>query len=184
VIRPKGGQSCGNRRSPQPDRRVGEVVLIAPVQSGAVTASSPEEAIRNLLGTYCERMDGADWSGLGALFADARLVEEHGHLVAEGADGVQALYEGGTQLHDGRPGTRHITANTVIELDDGARAASARSSYVVFQAAPGLALQPIIAGRYRDRFELAEGAWRFTERCFYVDQVGDLSHHLTYALPA
>ena len=77
--------------------------------------------------------------------------------MAEGADGVRALYEGGTQLHDGRPGTRHVTANTVIELDDGGRAATARSSYVVFQAAPDLALQPIIAGRYRDRFEQVDG---------------------------
>src|SRR4051794_10083635 len=127
-------------------------------------------------------MDGADWAGLGELFAAARLVEEHGHLVAEGADGVRALYERGTQLHDGRPGTRHVTANTVIELDEDERAATARSSYVVFQAAPGFALQPIIAGRYRDRFELVEGGWRFTERCFFVDQVGDLSHHLTYDL--
>ena len=53
---------------------------------------------------------------------------------------------------------------------------------MVFQAAADLALQPIIAGRYRDRFEQVDGGWRFAERCFYVDQVGDLSHHLTYAL--
>ena len=143
----------------------------------------PQEAIRNLLGRYCELMDGADWAGLGALFAHARLTEEHGQVVAEGADGVRALYEGGTQLHDGRPDTRHITANTVIELDEGGQTATTRSSYVVFQAAPDLALQPIIAGRYRDRFEQVEGVWRFVERCFFVDQVGDLSHHLTYTLP-
>jgi 3-phenylpropionate/cinnamic acid dioxygenase small subunit len=146
--------------------------------------SDPHESIRNLLGRYCELMDGAEWADLGALFTHARLVEEHGHLVAEGAEGVRRLYEGGTQLHDGRPGTRHVTANTVIEVADGGEAATARSSYVVFQAAPDLPLQPIIAGRYRDRFERVDGAWRFAERCFYVDQVGDLSHHLTYALPS
>jgi 3-phenylpropionate/cinnamic acid dioxygenase small subunit len=144
--------------------------------------SDHHEQIRNLLGRYCELMDAADWDGVGALFAHARLTEEHGHLVAEGADGVRALYEGGTQLHDGRPGTRHTTVNSVIELDDGERSATVRSSYVVFQAAPDLPLQPIIAGRYRDRFERADGGWRFTERCFFVDQVGDLSHHLTYEL--
>jgi 3-phenylpropionate/cinnamic acid dioxygenase small subunit len=145
--------------------------------------SDHHEQIRNLLGRYCELMDAADWDGVGALFAHARLTEEHGHLVAEGADGVRSMYERGTQLHDGRPGTRHLTVNTIIELDEDERTATARSSYVVFQAVPDLALQPIITGRYRDRFEQAGGRWRFTERCFLVDQVGDLSHHLTYALP-
>ena len=51
----------------------------------------------------------------------------------------------------------------------------------MFQAADGFALQPIIAGRYRDRF-VDDGGWRFDERCFFVDQVGDLSHHLTYSV--
>ncbi len=140
------------------------------------------EAIRNLLGRYCEAMDAGDWPAVGALFAAARMTEEHGHVVAEGAEAVQALYEGGTHLHGGSPGTRHITAGSIIELDDDGRRASVRSSYVVLQAAPGLALQPIISGRYRDRFVDGPDGWCFAERCFLVDQVGDLSHHLTYAL--
>lgn len=143
--------------------------------------SDAHEAIRYLLGRYCELMDGGDFDGLGELFAQARLVEEHGHLVAEGRDGVARLYRDGTRLHDGSPGTRHVTANTVIEVSEDASAAEARSSYIVFQAADGFALQPIIAGRYRDRF-VDDGGWRFDERCFFVDQVGDLSHHLTYSV--
>ena len=142
----------------------------------------PHEAIRNLLGLYCERMDAGDFDGLGALFDRARLVEEHGALVAEGADGVAALYRNGTRLYEGSPRTRHITADTIIEVDHDGRGATARSSYVVFQAADGFALQPIIAGRYRDRFVAGDAGWRFAERCFFVDQVGDLSHHLTYDL--
>lgn len=140
------------------------------------------EAIRNLLGRYCELMDAADWPAVGQMFARARLTEEHGHLVAEGADNVRALYERGTMLYDGSPGTRHVTANSVIELDDDGRSATVRSSYVVFQAAPGLALQPIITGRYRDRFAADDDGWHFVERCFHVDQVGDLSHHLATGL--
>jgi 3-phenylpropionate/cinnamic acid dioxygenase small subunit len=141
------------------------------------------EAIRNLLGRYCELMDAADWDGVGQLFARARMTEEHGHVVAEGADGVRKLYADGTHLHDGTPGTRHITANTIIEVADDGRSAEARSSYVVLQAAPELPLQPIITGRYRDRFERDGETWRFAERCFFVDQVGDLSHHLTWSPP-
>ena len=83
--------------------------------------SDAHESIRNLLGRYCELMDGAEWADLGALFTHARLVEEHGHLVAEGADGVRRLYEGGTQLHDGRPGTRHVTARRAVALVESAR---------------------------------------------------------------
>ena len=144
--------------------------------------SDAHEAIRNLLGRYCELMDAGDFAGLGALFSAARMVEEHGHLVAEGADGVERLYASGTQLYDSSPRTRHVTTNTIIEVDDDGGGATARSSYVVFQGVDGFALQPIITGRYRDRF-VFDGAWQFAERCFYVDQVGDLSHHLTYAVP-
>ena len=163
-----------------PARRTGAGAPRCPASYPRPVAE-PHEAIRNLLGRYCALMDAADWPAVGALFARARLTEEHGHLVAEGAAGVQALYERGTMLHDGRPGTRHITANTVIEIDADGRGAEAGSSYVVFQAAPGLALQPIITGRYRDRFALDDD-WHFSERCFFVDQVGDLSHHLAAGL--
>lgn len=136
------------------------------------------EAIRNLLGRYCELMDGAQWEQVGALFAKALLVGPDGATVADGADAVRALYQRGTKLHAGSPRTRHITANTIIEVDGGT--ASARSSYVVFQGLAGFALQPIITGRYADTFVHDDGAWRFARRQFFVDHVGELSHHLTY----
>jgi len=129
-------------------------------------------------------MDAADWVGLGNLFALARMVEEHGAVVAEGHEGVQRLYERGTRLYDGSPRTRHITANTVIEMVPTGEEAMARSSYVVFQGVDGFPLQPIITGRYRDRFARGDGGWHFTERGFFVDQVGDLSRHLTWELPS
>jgi hypothetical protein len=56
-----------------------------------------------------------------------------------------------------------------------------RSSYTVLQAVESTPLQPIIAGRYRDRFVRgADRGWRFAERRFVVDLVGDLSRHLTF----
>jgi hypothetical protein len=42
----------------------------------------------------------------------------------------------------------------------------------------GAPLQPIVAGRYLDRFARVDGAWRFAERRILVDLVGDLSRHL------
>ena len=62
---------------------------------------------------------------------------------------------------------------------------SARSSYLVLQATDGFALQPIIAGRYVDRFEQEgtetdagrDGGWYFARRHFAIDLAGDLSQH-------
>jgi hypothetical protein len=139
------------------------------------------EAIRNVLGRYCELMDSAAWAEVGELFAHAELVDPHGVVVAAGAAAVHKLYELGTKLYDGSPRTRHVTSNTVLEV--GPATATASSAYVVFQAADGLALQPIITGRYRDEFDCADGVWRFARRQFFVDHVGDLSHHLTYEVP-
>jgi len=53
----------------------------------------------------------------------------------------------------------------------------------VLQAVPGLPLQPILAGRYHDRFERRSGVWWFSERRYLVDLVGDVSHHLLTELP-
>jgi 3-phenylpropionate/cinnamic acid dioxygenase small subunit len=144
--------------------------------------SDAHEAIRWLLSRYCELMDAAAWAAVGELFADAELAGPNDAVLARGGAAVAAMYERGTRLYDGSPRTRHITANTLIELDgDGA---DARSSYVVFQGVDGFALQPIITGRYQDRFVRVDGDWRFARRQFFVDHVGDLSHHLTYEVPS
>ena len=134
------------------------------------------EQIRNLLGTYCEAMDAADWDALGALFADGALTDGDGNEIARGAAGVARFYSGMVVLHDGSPRTRHLTTNAVISVDGDS--ATCRSSFAVFQQVEDGPLQPVAAGRYRDRFTGVDGAWRFAERAFHLDQVGDLSQHL------
>ena len=135
------------------------------------------EQIRNLLGTYCERMDAGDFAGLAELFADGRLADEHGNVFATGADEVRRMWEAQTVLYDGSPRTRHVTANPVINVD--VDVATCTSSYVVFQGVDGFALQPIVTGRYADTFARDEtGRWHWTERRYAIDHAGDLSHHL------
>ena len=144
---------------------------------------SDGDHVRNLLGRYCERLDAGDFAGVGALFADGRLTTDDGTVLATGADEVAAFYRRGTRLHDGSPRTKHLVADTVMEVAPDGSAIVARSSYVVLQAVDGeLALQPIIAGRYVDSFERVDGAWTWTERSFAVDLLGDLARHLTYQL--
>ena len=138
--------------------------------------------LRNLLGLYCERIDAGDFRGVGELFEHAALTEPGGTELARGADAVEAFYAAGTLLHDGSPRTKHLVTNVVLDIDEAAGVAAVRSSYLVLQQVGAGPLQPIITGHYHDTFERPDGAWRFTERRFFVDLLGDLSQHLAYAI--
>lgn len=147
--------------------------------SGPVVVSDGDQ-IRNLLGTYCERIDAGDFDGVGELFARGGLAA--GPLGSPsfvlGAEAVAAFYRSGTQLHEGSPRTHHVVANTVLAEPDANGVLVVRSSYVVHQAVQGFPLQPIVAGRYVDHFARDEtGTWHFVQRHFTVDLLGDLSHH-------
>ena len=137
----------------------------------------PYEAIRNLLGTYCLLIDAGDFRALGELFADGVLLDEQGRVAAKGAEAATALWTGLVQrFDDGTPHTRHTTANAIIELA-GDGTAVCRSSFVVLQQIESR-IEVIAMGRYRDTFSSTEGDWRFTSRQFFLDQLGDVSHHM------
>ena len=140
---------------------------------------SDGDQIRNLLGAYCDLVDQGDHAGVGALFGDEGvLAAEDGTVIARGREAIADFYARTTKRHDGSPRTKHVVANTVLEPgEDGS--VVARSSFVVLQATADLPLQPIIAGRYVDRFAPdGGGGWRWVERRFAADLVGHLSHHL------
>ena len=67
-----------------------------------------------------------------------------------------------------------------IYVDDSAGTARSRSYYAVTQATPDLPLQVIVTGHYHDTFHRVDGAWWFDTRTMFVDQVGDMSHHLKF----
>ena len=144
---------------------------------------SDGDHVRNLLGEYCERIDAGDFTGVGELFADGRLATDDGAVLASGTEQVAAFYRAATKLHPESPRTKHLVVDTVLDPASDGSSIVARSSYVVLQAVDeALALQPIIAGRYVDTFKRAGDGWRWDERRFAVDLLGDLSHHLAFAL--
>jgi ketosteroid isomerase-like protein len=149
-------------------------------------ASDSARAIENLLYAYAERIDAGDFEAVADLFAHGRIsvspAAKPGQRV-EGRDNVLAMYRGSTRLYEnGTPHTKHVTTNPIIEVESGAKAAAARSYYTVLQQVDELPLQPIISGRYHDSFRRIDGGWWFDTRIMFVDLVGDLSHHLLYAL--
>ena len=136
-------------------------------------------AITTLMYRYAECVDAADFAGIGALFADGRLTTRGMRGATIGAEAVRDLYTHTNKVHpNGTLMTRHLTTNVIVDIDEATNTATARSSFVVFQATPSVPLQPIVTGRYRDRFERVDGEWRFAEREMGVEQFGDVSDHL------
>lgn len=150
-------------------------------ESTHIPADRPSSyrAIENLIATYAELVDDGDFAGLGALLADATFTGSGAPV--SGPDAIEKMFEDMLIVYDdGTPRTRHVTTNIVIDADEGAGTAVSRAYFTVLQALPGLALQPIASGRYRDRFERCDGQWRFAERRVLVDLVGDVSRHLRH----
>jgi len=149
---------------------------------GAGTWQS-HHAITALMFRYAECVDAADFGGIAALFAQGRITNEGVKGAIVGPDAVRKLYERTNRVHDdGTTRTRHINSNVIVDIDDDATRASARSSFVVFQQTAALPLQPIVSGRYRDTFVNTGGEWRFDCRHIFVDLVGDVREHLTFDL--
>lgn len=153
-----------------------------------------ETQITNLLYRYAECMDAGDLPGAAALFDHARIRiggPGDGSMTSDGPDTVDAsrllgIWKSLVVIHaDGTPRTKHVTTNPIVEVDEAGGTASCRSYYTVLQQTDDLPLQAIVAGRYHDRFERADGQWRFCYRDLtLIDMVGDVSQHLTYPLAA
>ncbi|GIG91076.1 nuclear transport factor 2 family protein [Plantactinospora endophytica] len=135
-------------------------------------------AIENLVARYYELLDAGDFAGLADLVADAGVTLDSGPPL-DGRDAVERLVHDTLMLYDdGTPRTRHVLSNLVVDVDESAGTAEARSYVTVFQALPDFPLQAVASGRCQDRFERRDAGWRFTERRLSTDFLGDVSHHL------
>jgi 3-phenylpropionate/cinnamic acid dioxygenase small subunit len=139
--------------------------------------SSSYWAIETLIATYAELVDDGDFAGVGALLADATFTGGAGSV--SGSEAIEKMLREGVILYDdGTPRTKHVTTNLAIEVNEEAGTAVSRSYFTALQALPDMALQPIVSGRYNDRFARRDRRWRFVERRVRTDLVGDVSRHL------
>ncbi|MBI4516350.1 MAG: nuclear transport factor 2 family protein [Deltaproteobacteria bacterium] len=138
------------------------------------------DQIANLVYTYAERLDAGDLEGTAQLFARATVRADGFAEVRRGTTEVLDLYRSTVRLYGGQPCTKHVTTNLIVEVDESALTAFARSYYTVLQATAELPLQIIIAGHYHDRFARDESGWYFTDRLMFVDLMGDLRFHLKW----
>jgi SnoaL-like domain len=133
----------------------------------------------NLIARYAELIDAGDFDGVAGLLDGAGVGTVGDTPLLTGHDAIRELFASTARRYpDGTPRTKHVTTNLILEIDEDGDRATARSYWTVFQATEGLPLQPILAGRYHDRFVRRDGVWGFAERRYLVDLVGDVSHHM------
>jgi hypothetical protein len=144
----------------------------------AVSEVEDVHAISKIVYSYAELLDLGDIEGCGRVFTRAVLRIDGASDVFEGAEAVQGYIENTIQLYDRVPGTKRLVTNLVVDVDDQRRSATARSYYTALQARPGFSLQPILAGRWHDRFERDGDEWWLTERLIHPDLNGDIRFHI------
>ena len=124
---------------------------------------SSERAIENLVSSYAFLNDDADFAGLGDLFADAVCTLDG--ITARGKQEVETLARNIIDVGaDGRSTTSHEITNLMIEVDEVGGTAIGRAYWTLYQAVSGTPREPVLSGRYLDRFERRNGRWRFAER--------------------
>jgi 3-phenylpropionate/cinnamic acid dioxygenase small subunit len=138
--------------------------------------------IENLIFRYARYVDTAQWEDLGRLFAAAQVTANKTDLKLVGAEAVRDYWKSiNRQYENGTLCTHHVVTNLEMEEISGGEV-SVRSCFTVFQATPKLPLQPIACGRYQDRFDKAEGVWRFRSKHIEVTLVGEMREHLNISL--
>jgi uncharacterized protein (TIGR02246 family) len=136
------------------------------------------EAVRALVVAYAERLDAGDLDGVAALFADAVVHSTVSGARLTGQAAVRRMYDQVILYEDGTPRTKHVLGNLEIRVDPDAATATSGCTFTVLQARPGQRVEPVLCGRYDDRFARVDGRWRFTERTITPTLLGDLSTHM------
>jgi hypothetical protein len=145
-----------------------------------LNAAADYERIRALTYEYTFRLDRGDFAGVAELLAAGRLRMEAKGMHAEpirGAAAIEAFYAEQVVTYDGDPRTRHLITNHAVEIAADGRSANGECYFTVLQAVPRQPIGTVVSGRYSDRFELADGGWRFVEKLIQVDYLGSIGDH-------
>jgi uncharacterized protein (TIGR02246 family) len=116
-----------------------------------------EDGIRRTIAEYSQRCDDGHFDRWAELFTeDARLV--FGEQTTEGRTAIKTYMEG---LQPPAARGKHITANTLVDVDGST--ATATTDYLFVR--PGdQGISVIAAGRYYDRLVHRGDQWQFAER--------------------
>jgi 3-phenylpropionate/cinnamic acid dioxygenase small subunit len=124
------------------------------------------EEIRELVARYAHFADGGRFDELTALFAEDAELRIDDRPALRGRDAIRAFLGGTRDDLAASPAVHtirhHVTSH---RIDVTARDAATGACYFLVLSDQG----PDHWGRYRDRYVVRDGAWRFAERRVRVD---------------
>ncbi len=149
-------------------------------------------ATQDIMMRYAEGIDTGDIESVGALFAKGEMVMPDGTILVGPAevtehfsnliifydvDGNVVPYQRGQCT----PRTRHVISNLRFDFNNAANRVDVHSYVTVYQTIDGRN-EIIVGGRYVDDYGLDLQGWHLVRRELFLDNPGDMSHHLKSAL--
>ncbi len=137
-------------------------------EDARLTELLDREAIRDCIYRYCRGIDRADEAALrSSYWPDA--TDRHGPY----AGPVEGFFQWAREVFKTDARNVHQVSNVLIEFSD-ATTAAVESYFNALQRGAGkdgVVRQFLLAGRYCDRFEKRDGAWRVAKRVVAYDWV-------------
>jgi hypothetical protein len=143
------------------------------------------DELRELSYRYTFALDDGDFAAVARILEHAVLRPDMPGVAGEPVSGRAALeefYHSQVVVDSrGRPMTRHLITNQVIELADDRLTATSRSYFTVLQRPAGEPYQIVVGGQYHDTFDRVDGRWRFSSKRIQVEHLNAIEHHFRIA---
>ncbi|HWL44930.1 MAG TPA: nuclear transport factor 2 family protein [Ilumatobacter sp.] len=125
---------------------------------------SAEHEIRKILARYCHAVDRADEELLRSVYHDGAFDDHSAFFRGPAAEFAPFCVRA---MRERFAATMHQASNVLIEVDG--TGAAVQSSYLAANLLLGRAELHWYGGRYLDRFEHRDGAWRISHRLVLHD---------------
>jgi hypothetical protein len=125
-------------------------------------------------------LEAGDFDTVGELLQYATFgADRIGRGVFRGRDEIRDQYRRTNIVYpEGGRRTKEIYTNILVDVDLDAGTARSTTSFTVAQQVPGGRFELLVAGRYEDEWERADGAWRWADRYIVAQYHNDLDKHM------
>jgi hypothetical protein len=142
--------------------------------AGTTAGERDERDILNIVSRFAWHIDQHEWNAIGQLFEHMTYTSPGIDFAVRSPAELATFYEQVTTEMDARwagdpedaksVGHKHVFTNFDLDIAADGKSATCRYYGTVLSFSAQKPLQPRWSGRYTDRFETVDGAWRIVAR--------------------